>query len=45
MSLHVTLQTCHAHDNDDKVLGSLVIKLPLDDIDSFVDESSQNFFL
>ena len=36
---------CHAHDNDDRVLGSLVINLPLDDIDSFVDTSSTEFLL
>ncbi len=36
---------CHAHNYDDKVLGSLVIKLPLDDIDSFVDTASTEFLL
>lgn len=36
---------CHAHDKNDEVLGSLVIKMPLDDIDSFVDTASTEFLL
>ena len=36
---------CHAHSKDDLILGSLFINLPLDDLDTFVDESSTNFFL
>lgn len=36
---------CHAHSDGDKVLGSLVIKLPLDEIDSFVDTSSTEFLV
>lgn len=36
---------CHAHSSEDKVLGSLVIKLPLDEIDSFVETSSTEFLL
>ncbi|MBN1387231.1 MAG: hypothetical protein JW965_02220 [Bacteroidales bacterium] len=36
---------CHYHDRDDEVLGSLVIKLPLDKIDSVMDESSNDFLI
>ncbi|MDX2414237.1 MAG: ATP-binding protein [Bacteroidales bacterium] len=36
---------CHAHDKTDEVLGSLVIKLPLDDLDTAMDQSSGNFLL
>jgi len=36
---------CHAHNVDDIILGSLIIMLPLDDLDSFVDKSSTNFVL
>lgn len=36
---------CHAHTENEKILGSLIIKLPLEDIDSFVEESSTNFLL
>ncbi|HER08825.1 MAG TPA: HAMP domain-containing protein [Bacteroides sp.] len=36
---------CHAHNEDDEVLGSLLINLPLDDLDAFVDESSTDFLL
>ena len=36
---------CHAHDKNDEVLGSLIIKLPLEDVDSFVEESSTDFVL
>lgn len=36
---------CHAHTKDDEILGSLIIKLPLKDLDSFVDESSTDFVL
>jgi two-component system NtrC family sensor kinase len=35
---------CHAHKSTDEVLGSLVIKLPLKDIDSFMSSSSRDFF-
>ena len=34
---------CHAHNENDEILGSLIIKLPLKDLDSFVDKSSTNF--
>jgi len=36
---------CHAHSETKEVLGSLIIKLPLDDLDSVVDESATDFFL
>ncbi|MCF8378708.1 MAG: hypothetical protein K9H49_03970 [Bacteroidales bacterium] len=36
---------CHAHSESDEILGSLIIKLPLEDLDTFVDESSTNFLL
>jgi two-component system NtrC family sensor kinase len=36
---------CHVHNESDEVLGSLIIKLPLEDIDAFVDESSTDFLL
>lgn len=36
---------CHAHSEDDEILGSLIIKLPLKDLDSFVNKSSTNFLL
>lgn len=36
---------CHVHDEQDEVLGSLIIKMPLEDIDAFVDESSTDFLL
>lgn len=36
---------CHAHNEDDEILGSLIIMLPLDDLDSFVDKSSTDFLL
>ncbi len=34
---------CHAHTEEDKVLGSLIIKMPLDKIDNFERKSSANF--
>jgi len=36
---------CHAHSGEDEVLGSLVIKLPLDDLDTAMDQSSGDFLL
>ena len=36
---------CHAHTENDEILGSLIIMLPLDDLDTFVDKSSTNFLL
>ena len=36
---------CHAHDEEDAVLGSLIIKLPLNEIDAFEKKSSTDFLL
>ncbi|MFA9389740.1 MAG: sensor histidine kinase [Prolixibacteraceae bacterium] len=36
---------CHAHSQEEEVLGSLIIKAPLDDLDSAVGKSSTEFFL
>ncbi|HDS06604.1 MAG TPA: HAMP domain-containing protein [Bacteroides sp.] len=36
---------CHAHGAGDEVLGALLINLPLDDMDAFVNESSTDFLL
>lgn len=36
---------CHAHHEDEEVLGSLIINLPLRDLDSFIDRSSRDFLL
>jgi len=36
---------CHAHEKSDEVLGSFVIKLPLENIDDAVQETSTDFFL
>lgn len=36
---------CHAHSESDRVLGSFVIRIPLEDLDLAVQESSQDFFL
>lgn len=36
---------CHYHSESDEVLGSLIIKLPLDELDSMVEESSNDFFI
>lgn len=36
---------CHAHTSNDKVLGSLIIKIPLQDIDEAVVTSSKHFFI
>ena len=37
--------TCHAHKATDKVLGSLIIKIPLEELDAAVTKSSTEFFL
>ena len=37
--------SCHAHQPTDEVLGSLVIKIPLKDLDAAVKKSSAEFFL
>ena len=36
---------CHAHSKDEEVLGSLIIKIPLEDLDNAVQESSTKFYL
>ncbi|MBL6962923.1 MAG: HAMP domain-containing protein [Bacteroidetes bacterium] len=36
---------CHAHDKSEEVLGSFVIRIPLNDLDAAVEESSTDFFL
>jgi two-component system NtrC family sensor kinase len=36
---------CHAHSSKEKVLGSLVIKVPLKDLDAAVNKSSVEFYL
>lgn len=36
---------CHAHKKSDTVLGSLIIKIPLNDLDEAVEKSTTNFFL
>lgn len=37
--------TCHAHDKKDEVLGSLIVKIPLEDLDTVVKKSSRDFFM
>jgi two-component system NtrC family sensor kinase len=37
--------SCHAHEASDEVLGSLLIKIPLSDLDKAVRKSSTEFFL
>ena len=37
--------SCHAHLESDEVLGSLIIKMPLDDLDNAVEKSSAKFYL
>lgn len=37
--------SCHAHKESDEVLGSLVIKLPLTDLDNAVKKSSAEFYI
>lgn len=37
--------SCHAHAETDKVLGSLIIKMPLYDLDRTVEKSSSKFFI
>lgn len=36
---------CHAHDQTEEVLGSLLIKLPLKGIDDSLDRSRKNYFI
>jgi len=37
--------SCHAHNPSDDVLGSLIIKVPLTELDSAVEKSSMEFYL
>ena len=39
------LSACHAHPQSDEVLGSLIIKMPLYDLDNAVEKSSTKFYL
>ena len=39
------VSACHAHSQDQEVLGSLIIKIPLDGLDSAVSKSSTEFFI
>ncbi|MFN8239712.1 MAG: ATP-binding protein [Bacteroidales bacterium] len=36
---------CHAHDEKEEVLGSLMIKFPLKDLDAALDKSAKDYFL
>ena len=36
---------CHAHQESDEVLGSFVIRIPLEDLDTAVKRSAKDFFL
>lgn len=36
---------CHAHSPDEKVLGSLIIKMPLQSLDNAIKKSTTNYFL
>lgn len=39
------VSSCHAHSENDEVLGSLIIKVPLDGLDAAVSKSSTEFFI
>lgn len=39
------VSACHAHSSDEEVLGSLIIKVPLAELDEAVSTSSTEFFL
>ena len=39
------VSACHAHSQDQEVLGSLIMKIPLDGLDSAVSKSSTEFFI
>jgi two-component system NtrC family sensor kinase len=39
------ISSCHAHRKDEVVLGSLIIKIPLKDLDATLNKSSFDFFL
>jgi len=36
---------CHAHSENDRVLGSFVIRIPMDALDTAITESSNDFFI
>lgn len=36
---------CHAHSPDEKILGSLIIKMPLEGLDNALQESTADYFL
>lgn len=36
---------CHAHSETDEVLGSLLLTMPLEDLDAFAEESSTHFLI
>ncbi len=39
------VSACHAHSQDQEVLGSLIMKIPLDGLDTAVSKSSTEFFI
>ncbi|MBU1013426.1 MAG: HAMP domain-containing protein [Bacteroidetes bacterium] len=39
------LSSCHAHNESDELLGSLIIKIPLNDLDTAIQKSSAEFFI
>lgn len=39
------MSSCHAHSKSDDVLGSLIIKIPLKDLDATLNKASIDFFL
>jgi len=39
------VSSCHAHNQTDEVLGSLIIKMPLEGIDAALKKSTTNYFL
>ncbi len=39
------VSSCHAHDQNENVLGSLIIKMPLKGLDTALKKSTTNFFL
>lgn len=39
------LSSCHAHGKNDVVLGSLIIRVPLEDLDEAVGESTMQFYV
>ena len=39
------MSSCHAHSESDEVLGSLIIKIPLNDNDEAIKKSSTEFFM